>query len=131
MVHSVVLLRDTRAIHAGVNIVHINSELHMVWKHGLEAGLAPREDEVAPYKILPSAVAAIHGVVSARASIIRRAELKVPFDFGHRARCSSPYASTPSRRVSALTTYLSPPKSSKRIQKPSHRISPVGRELLA
>ena len=55
-----------RAIHAGVNIIHINTELRVAWKHGLEAGLARREDEVVPYKILPSAVAAVHDVVSAR-----------------------------------------------------------------
>ncbi len=55
-----------QAIRAGVNIVHINTELRLAWKQGLEAGLARREDEVAPYKILPSAVAAVHDVVSAR-----------------------------------------------------------------
>jgi len=55
-----------QAIHAGVNIVHINTELRLAWKRGLEAGLALREDEVVPYKILPSAVAAVHDVVSAR-----------------------------------------------------------------
>jgi len=54
------------AIHAGINIVHINTELRLAWKQGLEAGLARREDEVVPYKILPSAVAAVHDVVSAR-----------------------------------------------------------------
>jgi fructose-bisphosphate aldolase class II len=54
------------AIRAGINIVHINTELRLAWKKGLEAGLARREDEVVPYKILPSAVAAIHDVVSAR-----------------------------------------------------------------
>lgn len=55
-----------QAIHAGVNIIHINTELRLAWKQGLEAGLTRREDEVVPYKILPSAVAAIHDVVSAR-----------------------------------------------------------------
>jgi fructose-bisphosphate aldolase class II len=55
-----------QAIRAGVNIVHINTELRLAWKQGLEAGLARREDEVVPYKILPSAVAAVHDVVSAR-----------------------------------------------------------------
>jgi fructose-bisphosphate aldolase class II len=38
----------------------------VAWKHELEAGLARREDEVVPYKILPPAVAAIHDVVRAR-----------------------------------------------------------------
>ena len=54
------------AIHAGVNIIHINTELRVAWKQGLEAGLARREDEVVPDKILPPAVAAVHDVVSAR-----------------------------------------------------------------
>jgi fructose-bisphosphate aldolase class II len=54
------------AIRAGIHIVHINTELRLAWKQGLEAGLARREDEVVPYKILPSAVAAVHDVVSAR-----------------------------------------------------------------
>jgi fructose-bisphosphate aldolase, class II len=55
-----------QAIRAGVNIVHINTELRLAWKQGLEAGLARSEDEVVPYKILPSAVTAVHDVVSAR-----------------------------------------------------------------
>ena len=55
-----------RAIRAGVNVVHINTEVRLAWKHGLEAGLSRREDEVVPYKILPSAVAAVHDLVSAR-----------------------------------------------------------------
>jgi fructose-bisphosphate aldolase class II len=55
-----------QAIRAGINIIHINTELRLAWKHGLEAGLTRSEDEVVPYKILPSAVAAIHDVVSAR-----------------------------------------------------------------
>lgn len=54
------------AIRAGINIIHINTELRLAWKQGLEAGLAQRADEVVPYKILPSAVAAVHSVVSAR-----------------------------------------------------------------
>jgi fructose-bisphosphate aldolase class II len=55
-----------QAIRAGVNIVHINTELRLAWKQGLEASPARREDEVGPYNILPSAVAAVHDVVSAR-----------------------------------------------------------------
>jgi fructose-bisphosphate aldolase, class II len=55
-----------QAIRAGVNIVHINTELRLAWKRGLEEGLAGREDEVVPYKILPSAVTAVHDVVTAR-----------------------------------------------------------------
>ena len=55
-----------QAIHAGINIVHINTELRLAWKRGLEGGLGRRTDEVVPYKILPAAVTAVNEVVSAR-----------------------------------------------------------------
>jgi fructose-bisphosphate aldolase, class II len=52
-----------KAIAAGINIVHINTELRVAWRRGLEAGLAKNPDEVVPYKILPSAVDAVKHVV--------------------------------------------------------------------
>jgi len=55
-----------KAIAAGINIVHINTELRVAWRHGLEQGLAKHPDEVAPYKILPAAVDAVKQVVSSR-----------------------------------------------------------------
>jgi len=55
-----------KAIAAGINIVHINTELRVAWRHGLEQGLAKQPDEVVPYKILPSAVDAVKQVVSSR-----------------------------------------------------------------
>ncbi len=54
------------AIQAGINIVHINTELRLAWRRGLEQGLGRREEEIVPYKILPSAVASIQEVVSSR-----------------------------------------------------------------
>jgi fructose-bisphosphate aldolase class II len=54
------------AIHAGINVVHINTELRVAWRHGLEEGLSARIDEVVPYKILPAAVADVRQVVSSR-----------------------------------------------------------------
>jgi fructose-bisphosphate aldolase class II len=42
-----------KAIAAGINIVHINTELRVAWRRGLEDGLVKQPDEVAPYKILP------------------------------------------------------------------------------
>jgi fructose-bisphosphate aldolase class II len=54
------------AIRAGINIVHINTELRLAWRHGLEEGLHQREDTVVPYKILASAVASVQHVVSSR-----------------------------------------------------------------
>jgi fructose-bisphosphate aldolase class II len=55
-----------RAIAAGINIVHINTELRVAWRHGLEQGLAKQPNEVVPYKILPSGVDAVEEVVASR-----------------------------------------------------------------
>jgi fructose-bisphosphate aldolase, class II len=59
--------RDLReAIAAGINIVHINTELRVAWRRGLQEGLAERPEEVIPYKILPFAVEAVKQVVRSR-----------------------------------------------------------------
>ena len=55
-----------KAIGAGINIVHINTELRVAWRRGLEQGLAKQPDEVVPYKILPSAVNSVRDVVDSR-----------------------------------------------------------------
>jgi ketose-bisphosphate aldolase len=55
-----------QAINAGINIVHINTELRVAWRQGLEAGLANAPKEVVPYKILPLAVDAMREIVTAR-----------------------------------------------------------------
>ncbi len=55
-----------KAIGAGINIVHINTELRVAWRRGLEHGLAKQPDEVVPYKILPSAVESVKQVVASR-----------------------------------------------------------------
>jgi ketose-bisphosphate aldolase len=55
-----------RAIAAGINIVHINTELRVAWRSGLEQGLAKHPDEVVPYKIYPTAVEAVKEVVMSR-----------------------------------------------------------------
>jgi fructose-bisphosphate aldolase class II len=55
-----------KAIAAGINIVHINTELRVAWRRGLEEGLARHPDEVVPYKILPAAVEAVKQVVGSR-----------------------------------------------------------------
>lgn len=55
-----------KAIAAGINIVHINTELRVAWKRGLEDGLAKQPNELAPYKILPFAVDEVKHVVTER-----------------------------------------------------------------
>ena len=55
-----------KAIAAGINIIHINTELRVAWRHGLEEGLSKQPNEVVPYKILPFAVESVKEVVRSR-----------------------------------------------------------------
>jgi fructose-bisphosphate aldolase, class II len=54
------------AIAAGINIIHINTELRVAWRRGLEEGLAQDIYQVVPYKILPFAVESAKRVVHSR-----------------------------------------------------------------
>ena len=54
------------AIAAGINMVHINTELRVAWRRGLEEALVKQPTEVVPYKILPVAVASVKQVVRSR-----------------------------------------------------------------
>lgn len=60
-----------KAIGAGIDIVHINTELRVAWRRGLEHELAKHPDEVVPYKILPSVVESVKEVVGARLKLFR------------------------------------------------------------
>src|SRR5258707_8035460 len=55
-----------KTIVAGINIVHINTELRVAWRHGLEQGLAKQPNEVVPYKILPSVVDSVKQGIGSR-----------------------------------------------------------------
>jgi fructose-bisphosphate aldolase, class II len=61
-----------RAIAAGINIVHMNTELRVAWRRGLEDGLAKQPQEVVPYKILPFAVESVRQVVRSRLRLFNR-----------------------------------------------------------
>jgi len=54
------------AIKHGMNIVHVNTELRLAWRRGVEQGLKDNPNEVAPYKILPAAYQKIAEVVRNR-----------------------------------------------------------------
>ena len=58
-----------KAIGAGINIVHINTELRVAWRRGLEEGLRKEPDEVVPYKILPFAVQSVEQVARSRLAL--------------------------------------------------------------
>lgn len=55
-----------RAIAAGINIIHINTELRVAWRQSLEESLGKDPNEVAPYKILGPVVDSVKRVVTSR-----------------------------------------------------------------
>jgi fructose-bisphosphate aldolase class II len=61
------------AIEAGITIIHINTELRVAWRRGMEASLAKRPNEVVPYKVLPDVVESIKQVVSSRLRLFKTA----------------------------------------------------------
>jgi fructose-bisphosphate aldolase class II len=62
-----------KAIGAGINIVHINTELRVAWRRGLEEGLGKEPDEVVPYKILPFAERSVEAVARSRLALFNAA----------------------------------------------------------
>jgi fructose-bisphosphate aldolase class II len=55
-----------KAIVAGINIIHINTELRVAWRESLDESLARDSNEVVPYKILRPVVDDVKNVVSSR-----------------------------------------------------------------
>ena len=55
-----------KAIAAGINIIHINTELRVAWRKSLDESLARDANEVVPYKILRPVVDSVKQVVSSR-----------------------------------------------------------------
>ena len=54
------------AITAGINIIHINTELRVAWRQSLEGSLTTQPNEVVPYKILPPVLGSVKQVASSR-----------------------------------------------------------------
>jgi fructose/tagatose bisphosphate aldolase len=55
-----------RAIAAGINIIHISTELRVAWRGSLEGSLTSQPNEVVPYKILSPVVDSVRQVASSR-----------------------------------------------------------------
>jgi fructose-bisphosphate aldolase class II len=55
-----------KAIAAGINIVHINTELRVAWRESLDESLKRQPNEVVPYKILPPVIDSVKEVVASR-----------------------------------------------------------------
>ena len=55
-----------KAIAAGINIVHINTELRVAWRRSLAESLARDPNEVVPYRILRPVIDSVRDVISSR-----------------------------------------------------------------
>ncbi|MFZ1945818.1 MAG: class II fructose-bisphosphate aldolase [Acidobacteriaceae bacterium] len=51
------------AIAAGIDIIHINTELRIAWRRGMDTAFAQNPQEIVPYKLLPVAVESVKQVV--------------------------------------------------------------------
>lgn len=63
-----------KAIAAGINIIHINTEVRVAWRRGLDEALAKQQKEVVPYKILPPVIESIEQVVTSRLKLFNEAK---------------------------------------------------------
>jgi fructose-bisphosphate aldolase class II len=62
------------AIAAGINIIHINTELRVAWRRGLEAAFAKSPREVVPDKLLAVAEESVKQVVVGRLRLFNHQE---------------------------------------------------------
>lgn len=65
------------AIAAGMTVVHINTEVRLAWRRGLDEAMSKQPDEIVPYKLLPPVGDSVKRVVTARLEL---------FNQGRRAR---------------------------------------------
>ena len=54
------------AIQNGIAIVHINTEIRLAWRQGMERALSEKPDEVTPYKLLLDPIEAVKKKVAER-----------------------------------------------------------------
>lgn len=61
-----------KAIDAGISIIHISTELRVVWRKGLETALRDNPGEVSPYKLSEGVIEAVHKVVEEKLKLFNR-----------------------------------------------------------
>jgi fructose-bisphosphate aldolase class II len=57
------------AIEAGIDVVHINTELRLAWRRGLEKAFQRHPKEIVPYRLLSSVVEEEKSIVRARMTL--------------------------------------------------------------
>jgi fructose-bisphosphate aldolase class II len=63
------------AIAAGITVVHINTEVRIAWRHGLDSALSTQPNEIVPYKILPQVIDSVKERVAARLALFSSGRL--------------------------------------------------------
>jgi len=63
------------AIAAGITVVHINTEVRLAWRRGLDSALLKQPNEIVPYKILPRVVDTVKKVVTAKLELFNSGRL--------------------------------------------------------
>jgi ketose-bisphosphate aldolase len=61
-----------KAIAAGINIIHVNTELRVAWRRSLDEALSKQPGEVVPYKILPAVVEATRELARSRLKLFHK-----------------------------------------------------------
>jgi fructose-bisphosphate aldolase, class II len=79
-----------KAIAAGINVVHINTELRVAWRNGLESALREHPAEVVPYKILAFAVESVKRVALSRLKLFSEKPNDESQSAGSRQRRQTP-----------------------------------------
>ncbi len=62
----------TSAANAGINMIHINTEIRIAWRKGIEESLAEHESEIAPYRLLLESENKVYDVVLNRLKLFNR-----------------------------------------------------------
>src|SRR6516165_4437232 len=61
-----------RAIAAGITVVHINTEVRIAWRRGLDRALSAQPNEIVPYKILPQVIDSVKGTSRGQIGIVQQ-----------------------------------------------------------
>jgi len=60
-----------KAISAGIQIIHVSTELRAAWRQGIEQALKRDPDEIAPYRVLGDTVQALESIVEQKMRTFR------------------------------------------------------------
>lgn len=61
----------SRAIEAGMTVVHISTEIRVAYRDGIKSGLEQKPDEIAPYRYMEDAKEAVKRIVKERLALFR------------------------------------------------------------